>query len=51
MDLSWNELGTADCSTVAEAIKCNKTIKQLNLSENKYGTGDFTALAEAITHN
>ena len=51
LDLSRNELGTGDCTALAEAIKHNSTITQLDLSWNKLGTGDCTALAEAIKHN
>ena len=51
LDLSWNGLGTGDCTALAEAIKHNSTITQLNLTGNRLGTGDCTALAEAIKHN
>ena len=44
-------LGSWRLSTLAEAIKHNSTITQLNLSYNELGTGDCTALAEAIKHN
>ena len=49
--MSWNELGTGDCTALAEAIKHNSTITQLNLGYNGPGTGDCTALAEAIKHS
>ena len=51
LDLSWNRLGTGDCTALAEAIKHNSTITQLNFSWNRLCTGDCTALAEAIKHN
>ena len=51
LDLSWNGLGTGDCTALAEAIKHNSTITQLDLRYNRLGTGDCTALAEAIKHN
>ena len=44
-------LGSWRLSTLAEAIKHNSTITQLNLSYIELGTGDCTALAEAIKHN
>ena len=44
-------LGCWRLSTLAEAIKHNSTITQLNLSCVELGTGDCTALAEAIKHN
>ena len=51
LDLADNELGTGDCTALAEAIKHNSTITQLDLRYNELGTGDCTALAEAIKHN
>ena len=51
LHLAWNQLGTGDCTALAEAIKHNSTITQLNLSWNELGTGDCTALAKAIKHN
>ena len=51
LNLSYNKLGTGDCTALAEAIKHNSTITQLDLSWNGLGTGDCTALAEAIKHN
>ena len=36
---------------LAESIKRNSTITQLDLSGNELGTGDCTALAEAVKHN
>ena len=35
----------------AEAIKCNSTITELDLSKNKLGFGDCAALAEAFRRN
>ena len=51
LNLSGNELGTGDCTALAEAIKHNSTITQLDLSYNKLGTGDCTTLVEVIKHN
>ena len=53
LDLSYCALGYffCECSALAEAIKHNSTITQLNLLWCELGTGDFTALAEAIKHN
>ena len=46
-----NRLGTGDCTALADAIKHNSTITQLDLARNELGIGDCTALAEAIKHN
>ena len=51
LDLSFSDLGFADCTPLAEAIKHNSSITELDLTCNELGTGDFTALAEAIKRN
>ena len=49
--MAGNEIGTGDCAALAEAMKHNSTITQLNLERNGLGTRDCTALAEVIKHN
>ena len=52
LDLSDNSfLENGDCITLAETIKYNSTVTQLDLSANGLGDGECTALAEAIKHN
>ena len=52
LDLSDNPfLENGDCITLAETIKYNSTVTQLDLSANGLGDGECTALAEAIKHN
>ena len=48
--MSENELGAGDCTALAEAIKHNSTITQLNLSEYELGSGNRTLLTKAIKH-
>ena len=52
LDLSDNSLlENGDCITLAETIKYNSTVTELDLSANGLGDGECTALAEAIKHN
>ena len=49
--MSWNDLGTGDCTALAEAIKHYLTVRELDFTDNGLGTADCTVLAEAIKHN
>ena len=50
--MSENDLGFDDCTPLADAIKNNSTITQLNLARNRIGFDDtLTELADAIRHN
>ena len=52
LDLPQYALGNVfQCSVLAEVIKHNSTITELDLSGNELGTGDLTALADAIKQN
>ena len=41
-------MDVGDCTALAEVIKDNSTIPQLNLTYSELGTGEGTALAEEI---
>ena len=43
-------MDVGDCTALAEVIKDNSTIPQLNLTYSELGTGEGTALAEAINN-
>ena len=43
-------MDVGDCTALAEVVKDNSTIPQLNLTFSEPGTGEGTALAEAINN-
>ncbi|XP_022801130.1 protein NLRC3-like [Stylophora pistillata] len=51
LDLSENSIGNAGASSIAEAIKVNKTLTNLNLPGNDISDAGATSIAEAIKVN
>ena len=51
LDLSFNDISAAGATSIAEAIKVNKTLTNLDLSFNDISAAGATSIAEAIKVN
>ena len=51
MNLTGNYVGDTSAASLAEAMRVNKTLTQLDLSYNNIGDTGATSLAEAVKFN
>ena len=51
LNLSWNSIGDAGATAIAEALRVNSTVTKLDLLGNSIGDAGATAIAEALRVN
>ena len=50
-DLSYNKIGSEGATSIAESLKINSSITQINLGFNKIGSEGATSIAESLKIN